>query len=115
MYGDCCLNDTATTEIYTYGHTRALHDALPIGVQAGIGVLEDHLQALAQASGVGARGDGRHVATVEEDARAGRPVQSDDEARHRRLAAAGLADEAEGGAARNAEGDRKSTRLNSSH
>src|SRR3546814_19257545 len=24
------LNDTATTEIYTYGHTRSLHDALPI-------------------------------------------------------------------------------------
>src|SRR3546814_5710857 len=77
----------------------------PARVQAGIGVLEDHLQALAQASGVGARGDGRHVATVEEDAPAARPVQSDDEARHRRLAAAGLADEAEGGAARNAEGN----------
>src|SRR3546814_6335929 len=29
----CCFfffNDTATTEIYTYGHTLALHDALPI-------------------------------------------------------------------------------------
>src|SRR3546814_12527309 len=24
------FNDTATTEIYTYGHTLALHDALPI-------------------------------------------------------------------------------------
>src|SRR3546814_11998168 len=24
------LNDTATTEIYTYGHTLSLHDALPI-------------------------------------------------------------------------------------
>src|SRR3546814_13600543 len=24
------FNDTATTEIYTYGHTRSLHDALPI-------------------------------------------------------------------------------------
>ena len=24
------INDTATTEIYTYGHTLALHDALPI-------------------------------------------------------------------------------------
>src|SRR3546814_15628248 len=25
-----CFKDTATTEIYTYGHTLALHDALPI-------------------------------------------------------------------------------------
>src|SRR3546814_19148428 len=24
------LNDTSTTEIYTYGHTLSLHDALPI-------------------------------------------------------------------------------------
>src|SRR3546814_16537945 len=24
------LKDTATTDIYTYGHTRSLHDALPI-------------------------------------------------------------------------------------
>src|SRR3546814_1765460 len=37
MWGSCfvsvavfCLNDTATTEIYTYGHTLSLHDALPI-------------------------------------------------------------------------------------
>src|SRR3546814_7602664 len=27
---DCFFNDTATTEIYTYGHTSSLHDALPI-------------------------------------------------------------------------------------
>src|SRR3546814_10843630 len=26
----CFFNDTATTEIYTYGHTLSLHDALPI-------------------------------------------------------------------------------------
>src|SRR3546814_8596299 len=26
------FNDTATTEIYTYGHTLSLHDALPIWV-----------------------------------------------------------------------------------
>src|SRR3546814_17254038 len=25
-----CFNATATTEIYTYGHTLSLHDALPI-------------------------------------------------------------------------------------
>src|SRR3546814_12303687 len=29
----CCffVTETATTEIYTYGHTLSLHDALPIG------------------------------------------------------------------------------------
>src|SRR3546814_13405220 len=27
------FNDTATTEIYTYGHTLSLHDALPISDQ----------------------------------------------------------------------------------
>src|SRR3546814_17923240 len=27
------FNDTATTEIYTYGHTLSLHDALPICVR----------------------------------------------------------------------------------
>src|SRR3546814_17718015 len=27
------FNDTATTEIYTYGHTLSLHDALPIYAQ----------------------------------------------------------------------------------
>src|SRR3546814_16129930 len=26
------VNDTATTEIYTYGHTLSLHDALPISL-----------------------------------------------------------------------------------
>src|SRR3546814_18217802 len=26
------VNDTATTEIYTYGHTLSLHDALPIWI-----------------------------------------------------------------------------------
>src|SRR3546814_15214165 len=28
------LNDTATTEIYTYSHTLSLHDALPIAAAA---------------------------------------------------------------------------------
>src|SRR3546814_16607436 len=31
----CCVNDTATTEIYTYLHTLSLHDALPIFFQIG--------------------------------------------------------------------------------
>src|SRR3546814_15578274 len=29
------FNDTATTEIYTYGHTLSLHDALPIFAGSG--------------------------------------------------------------------------------
>src|SRR3546814_12156484 len=29
------FNDTATTEIYTYGHTLSLHDALPIYTRQG--------------------------------------------------------------------------------
>src|SRR3546814_16597617 len=32
------FNDTATTEIYTYGHTLSLHDALPIFLHAQFGV-----------------------------------------------------------------------------
>src|SRR3546814_11970786 len=30
LYRCFFFNDTATTEIYTYGHTLSLHDALPI-------------------------------------------------------------------------------------
>src|SRR3546814_4016819 len=33
------FNDTATTEIYTYGHTLSLHDALPISTAAGPGAI----------------------------------------------------------------------------
>src|SRR3546814_20430117 len=45
MWSDsaCFFNDTATTEIDTYGHTLSLHDALPIweidvNSEAGTGV-----------------------------------------------------------------------------
>src|SRR3546814_14220154 len=34
------FNDTATTEIYTYGHTLSLHDALPIFLLAVIAQLQ---------------------------------------------------------------------------
>src|SRR3546814_15580252 len=37
MYCFLFLNDTATTEIYTYCHTHSLHDALPISPQPGYG------------------------------------------------------------------------------
>src|SRR3546814_8908401 len=40
------FNDTATTEIYTYGHTLSLHDALPI---SGIGL--DQLEPFGIAAG----------------------------------------------------------------
>src|SRR3546814_14179363 len=42
MYVLLFLNDTATTEIYTYWHTLPLHDALPILPQAE---LLDHAAA----------------------------------------------------------------------
>src|SRR3546814_12603045 len=31
-------NDTETTEIYTYVHTRSLHDALPIAPELAVGI-----------------------------------------------------------------------------
>src|SRR3546814_10720887 len=37
------FNDTATTEIYTYGHTLSLHDALPI---SGLGAIPRDLQKI---------------------------------------------------------------------
>src|SRR3546814_327481 len=40
------FKDTATTEIYTYGHTLALHDALPILAASDSGQLS--LQALSE-------------------------------------------------------------------
>src|SRR3546814_14039661 len=79
------FNDTATTEIYTYRHTLSLHDALPIS-------------------------DRRHPAGARvgllrrDPRRGGRPGGTAPplRARARRPAARGR-------------GDRKSTRLNSSH
>src|SRR3546814_19289879 len=32
------INDTATTEIYTYAHTLSLHDALPILLEESLGI-----------------------------------------------------------------------------
>src|SRR3546814_7467060 len=37
-----CFNETATTEIYTYGHTLSLHDALPICGLTGTVVAATH-------------------------------------------------------------------------
>src|SRR3546814_6219215 len=44
------FNDTATTEIYTYGHTLSLHDALPI---YGLPVEEAKRAVIARAEGEG--------------------------------------------------------------
>src|SRR3546814_20413884 len=40
------LNDPATTDIYTYGHTLSLHDALPIydGSRADVDFIDDGLK-----------------------------------------------------------------------
>src|SRR3546814_16445731 len=40
------FNDTATTEIYTYGHTLSLHDALPISVGEHAGRIGRRTMAL---------------------------------------------------------------------
>src|SRR3546814_7781000 len=36
------FNDTATTEIYTYGHTLSLPDALPISVEVALRIDANH-------------------------------------------------------------------------
>src|SRR3546814_17474959 len=47
-------NDTATTEIYTYGHTLSLHDALPISVASLYTADETHEDMAPNKSKVGA-------------------------------------------------------------
>src|SRR3546814_15186195 len=87
IFLDFFFNDAATTEIYTYGHTLSLHDALPIcggaGAEQGNGAVEgdDGNRAHQQALVDGLEG---------------------------KLAKRSLAQTRQAG-------DRKSTRLNSSH
>ena len=73
----------------------------PAWVQAGIGVLEDHLHAPPQ----GRRGGVGHVGAVEQDAASGRGVQADDQPRDSRLAAPRLANQRQGLAATDREGN----------
>ena len=67
----------------------------PARIEAGIGVLEDHLQATADRRHflAGAASD---IHALELDGTAARPMQADDQFRHRGLAAAGFSDKAEG-------------------
>src|SRR3546814_19242777 len=89
------FNDTATTEIYTYGHTLSLHDALPIWAR-GAGA-----QRLpAAGSRPAGAGGGRRDPAVGHD-------------QYQRLPAPAGA--GRGPAQAVAGRDRKSTRLNSSH
>src|SRR3546814_16306506 len=83
------LNDTATTEIYTYGHTLSLHDALPISTVT-LTPFQTSACAREWRSGPSCRRYSRRWRAPGRGPRAGGP------------AAAGAR-------------DRKSTRLNSSH
>src|SRR3546814_12692606 len=86
--------DTTTTEIYTHGHTRALHNARPISQAALIETLtrerdeaRTECEEQARLNGIGAEREAALITRTE-------------------AAAAALA---------KARKDRKSTRLNSSH
>src|SRR3546814_20187224 len=50
------FNDTATTEIYTYGHTLSLHDALPISIG-----MAEKLPARGSSGGAPGRGRGDRI------------------------------------------------------
>src|SRR5216684_8029689 len=75
----------------------------PARIEAGKGILKDHLHAPADL--VLARGGIGDIHPVELDAAARRPIESDDDAGDGRLAAAGFADEREGLAAAYREAD----------
>src|SRR3546814_8368371 len=105
------FSDPATTEIYTYGHTLSLHDALPI-FRFGV------VHALPSPHARRSRGDarrGRRVVdrrSVRRCARRGAAVRADRRpARPCERTGGGTP---YGGAVAE-EPDRKSTRLNSSH
>src|SRR3546814_17810005 len=91
------VNDTATTEIYTYGHTLSLHDALPISAAAG-GFAREIIPV--------DLGEGR-THTADETVRASTTPEG--------LAGLNPSFVDPAFAARFPEIDRKSTRLNSSH
>src|SRR3546814_13356761 len=83
------VNDTATTEIYTYLHTLSLHDALPISKMLALSSMW-----LSSRSG---------------------GLQQPPDARDEGVEAGRRRDRGGGGGAVAEAADRKSTRLNSSH
>src|SRR3546814_16855615 len=91
-FGVFFFNDTATTEIYTYGHTLSLHDALPISLRDVAERDSLFLAGATEGQAAAALQDVIKAAVAAADARAD-SIQA-------------LETSAE---------DRKSTRLNSSH
>src|SRR3546814_17735386 len=95
------FNDTATTEIYTYCHTLSLHDALPI-YELGVLLFDrDRRGTRLTAAGTVCLQDTRRLFTVLEQARENAKAVAAGSRGSLRIAVS--------------DGDRKSTRLNSSH
>src|SRR3546814_3116523 len=112
------FNDTATAEIYTYGHTLSLHDALPIflGIEGGTGHQDVVAEFLSEAlvGACGRCGEGGEVGLRQRWVLEARElvavlVEGDHGGDHRVVGGRELD---VGGLDRV---DRKSTRLNSSH
>ena len=89
------------------GPDRLGHDTvhLPAGIEAGIGILEDHLDAPPQALALGQSSLARHGDAVDHHFAVRGRQQSHDHAGDRGLARAGLADERKGFPFGNGEGD----------
>ena len=68
----------------------------PARVQAGVRVLEDHLDAPAHGLGIGALEGGMRVLAIKSEAAARGLVQAHQQASHRALATAGLAHQGQG-------------------
>src|SRR3546814_14647790 len=111
------LKDTATTEIYTYCHTLSLHGALPIFLRANLRIAPGGLGQCVDRRGLGQRRrldrlglrQRRHGGLGE----GGRGHRKGGEAGT--TVGTGVAHELGSGIPLVTRGDRKSTRLNSSH
>src|SRR3546814_16435676 len=104
----CCLffvNVTADPEIYTYGHTRSLHDAHPISGQAAL--VDAAREAIGDAPAVADLFVG--VGTFALSVQAGRKVYAAEGARDAIAALTGAANRARGSAASRVGKERVST------